>query len=421
MVRHLPAALLAALLAVWQPTGHAAAVSGGELTWRADDRHANVSGPLAEAAALQPALASPQRAGGLLQAELRHTQALGAGLSLQANALLAHERREGGDAADRSRLNELHLAWDGGPWQLSAGKKVLGWDVGYAFRPNDLVQQEERRQLFGQTPEGRPLLQLEHFGADTAWALVAVQPSRWDDAPERQRGPREAALAARVYHRAGGLDLHGFARQGRHTGASLGAALAWVPTDTLELHASWRLLRRHEAWAIALPDGPLATRDPWRPVLQGTAVQALMGAQWTGGPALSLLAEWWHDGQAPSDEDWRQWAGRNTLLRQLAAQPGLRAAAAGNLAWQAARLAAQQLRRDNAYLRLAWQPEAWTLAVDMLFTPADRGRIVSASAQWKGAQWRIDAALRVYGGPDGALLAQLPLRRSALLALTRPF
>jgi hypothetical protein len=60
------------------------------------------------------------------------------------NALLAHERPAGGSGRDASRLNELHAAWDLGAWQLAAGKKVLGWDVGYAFRPNDVVQQEAR-------------------------------------------------------------------------------------------------------------------------------------------------------------------------------------------------------------------------------------------------------------------------------------
>ena len=52
---------------------------------------------------------------------------------------------------------------------------------------------------------------------------------------------------------------------------------------------------------------------------------------------------------------------------------------------------------------------------------ANRGRVLTAALQWKGDQWRVDASLRVFGGPAGALYAQLPLRRVALLALTRSF
>ncbi len=411
----------AVLLALLLLAPAARADGGGELVLRLEGRSPNDSGPLASAVALQPGLAGPQRSGRLLLAELRHAQPLRAGLALQGKLLLGHAWPQGGTPVDRSRVDELHLAWDGGAWQASLGKKVLGWDVGYAFRPNDVVQQEERRALLAQAPEGRPLLQLEHFDADTAWALVAVQPERWDQDRTRQRGAREAALAARLYHRVGSLDLHGFARHGRHTGASVGAALAWVATDALELHASWRAMRRHDGLWLDLPEGPLARQDPWRAGTLGAARQWLLGAQWTGGPSLTLLAEWWHDGQAPSDQTWRQWSARNALLHELARQPAVRSAVAGNLAWQASVLTATALRRDNAYVRLSWQPEDWTLAVDVLLTPSDRGRAASASVQWKGPQWRVDAAWRVYGGPQAALLSQLPLRRSALLAASRPF
>jgi hypothetical protein len=401
--------------------GTAAADSSAEFTLRADGRSANDRGPLAQADALVPGLAPATPSGLTLQTELRHTQRLGGGLALHGNGLLAHERLEGRRGRDASRVNELHLAWDLGSWQLAAGKKVLGWDVGYGFRPNDVVQQEQRRTQFGQTPEGRPLLMAEHFDADTAWTLVAVQPGRWDDGLARQRGAREAALAARAYQRLGALDLHGYARQGRHTGASVGAALAWVASDELALHASVRGFRHHDGWAL---DGDAATpaaSNPWQPALRGGGTQWLLGGQWTGGPSLSLMVEAWHDGSAPSDDDWRRWGARGAALAAIATQPALRAAAAGNLAWQATPLAAANLRRDSGYVRLAWQPADWTLSVDALVHPADRGRIVSAAVQWRGDRWRLDASLRTYGGPATAVLAQLPQRRSLVLAATLGF
>ena len=398
-----------------------AADSGGELTLRFDGRRAADQGPLALAEALRPGLASATPSGLTLQAELRHTQRLAAGWSLQGNVLLAHERLQGRSGRDTSRVNELNAAWDLGAWQLSAGKKVLGWDVGYGFRPNDVVQQEQRRTPFGQTPEGRPLLQAEHFNADTAWTLVAVQAERWNAALDKQRGAREAALAGRVYTRLGALDLHGFARQGRHTGSSAGLALAWVAADELELHASARAYRRHDGWALAADAPTLSPLNPWQQALQGGGAQWLLGGQWTGGPNLSLLFEAWHDGQALSDADWRRWRGRNAALASAAIQPARREAAAGNLAWQATPFDAPSLRRDNLYLRLAWQPTDWTWSIDALITPTDRGRMLSAAVQWKGDRWRLDASLRHHGGPADAVIAQLPVRRSALLAATLAF
>ncbi|MBK7060157.1 MAG: hypothetical protein IPH51_06445 [Rubrivivax sp.] len=417
-MRTLPIALLLCSLAL---PAVAAADSGADLTLRADDRSAADRGPLAQAEALQPGLAPATPSGALLQAELRHTQRLPAGLSLHGNVLLAHQRLQGGAGNDGSRVNELDAALDLGPWQLSAGKKVLGWDVGYGFRPNDVVQQETRRTQFGQTPEGRPLLMVEGFSAESTLALVWANPQRWNQRADDQRGARESALAARAYTRLGGLDLHGFARHGRHTGASTGLALSWVAGDALELHASARVFERHDGWTTGPTDRSLQATNPWQQQTLGGGSQWLLGGQWTGGPRLSLLFEAWHDGTALSDAQWRDWGTRNRALATLAQQAAWRGAAAGNLAWQATPFGSASLRRDNVYARMAWQPEDWTLSVDALLTPADRGHIVSAALQWTGDRWRIDAGLRWYGGPAASILAQLPTRRSALLAATLTF
>src|SRR5438876_102038 len=82
-----------------------------------------------------------------------------------------------------------------------------------------------------------------------------VNPQRTRDDADAQRGARESALAARWYRRSGALDGYLFGRWGQHTQASLGAALAWVAGDELELHASARVLQRHDGWTMR--SGPL--------------------------------------------------------------------------------------------------------------------------------------------------------------------
>lgn len=96
-------------------------------------------------------------------------------------------------------------------------------------------------------------------------------------------------------------------------------------------------------------------------------------------------------------------------------------ATAGNLAWQATPFTATNLRRDNLFVRAAWQPERWTLSLDALYAPSDRGRVRTAAAQWQGEQLRINAAWRVYGGPPDALFAQLAQRSVGVLAAIWPF
>lgn len=396
-----------------------------DLSLRAEARQASAAGPLTAAGALQPDLKTAAADTATWQAELRGARHLRLGsraLGVHGNVLLAREHAAHGAGEDRSRINELHATLDAGAWQFAAGKKVLSWDVGYGFRPNDLVQQEERRTLWGQTPEGRPLVQAEYFSADTAWSLVAVQPERWHDTADTQRFAREAALAGRVYRRAGAWDLHGFVRHGRHSGASVGTAVAWVATDELELHASLRAVRRHDAWRsdAAVPAASLLQHNPWQVRTVTGGSQALLGASWTGQLQQSLLVEAWHDGQAPSAAQWRDWTARNRALSSLPLQPGwpaaLRAAVAGNLAWQATPLQSIHLHRDNLFVRLAWQPDAWTASLDALVTPVDRGRIVTASLQWQGDRWRLVGSWRQHGGPAAAVFSQLPVRRNLGLA-----
>ena len=114
----------------------------------------------------------------------------------------------------------------------------------------------------------------------------------------------------------------------------------------------------------------------------GHASQWLVGANWTGAAQQSILVEWWHDGTALSDVEWDDWSARNVALAVRAALPhvpaGLLRGIGGNLAWQASPFAAMNLRRDNLFVRLAWQPEHWLVTLDALLTPADRGRVLTA-------------------------------------------
>lgn len=393
-----------------------------ELRLHWDARSANPAGPLAAANQLSPGIAPPGRSAAVAEAELRHTlhtRIAGQAWSLGTGLLAWGEQPEGRAATAHARVNELYLGTELGALSLSAGKKVVGWDVGYGFRPNDTVQQEARRTLLASNPEGRPLLQLEHFGADTATALVWVNPQRLNDPADATRGAGESALALHGYRRSGAADWHAFARAGRHTGASLGAAVAWVAGDETEVHASWRALARHDGWASTAGASPNpVTANPWQQQTQAGTSQWLLGLTWTGQQQQSLIVEAWHDGTAPSDAQWADWRARNA---GLLASPAPAVARAGNLAWQSSPFGGQSLRRDSIFIRASWQPEAWTLSLDALVTPADGGHAVTAAVQWQGNRWKLNAAWRVHGGPADALVAQLPQRQSGVVAATLAF
>ncbi len=394
-------------------TCRAANEFGGQTRPSWTEQAANPNSPLAQAAQLNPDIAAVPRNGATLETELR---ASGHGLS--GTVTLQGQRLEGTAATGQAWVNELYAATGSAGWQFSAGKRIAAWDVGYGFRPNDVVQQETRRTLLTTTAEGRPLLMAEHFDASTAWSFVAVNPTK----PRAQRGAEEPAFAARVYQREGSVDWHGFARYGARTGGSVGAAAAWVANDALELHASLRYLNAADSTAIDPAAAGLVGSNPWSDARVRHASQLLIGGTWTNAEQVSLLAEAWWDGTALSDAQWKDWTARNRQLAALAGTPAPAAAVAGNLAWQAQAFgASSNLRRTNLFMRVSWTLDKWQPALDVLYTPADAGRTVTASLGWQGDRVRVDAGWRQYGGPGEAVLAQLPARRVAYLAGTWTF
>lgn len=409
------AAVLYASLATMPAVADINPISGpisGQLRLQSNLPRANANGPMAQANRLQSGTLTEPHHSTVLQAELR-----AAGNNWRAMATLQSPALDASNHSGSAWVNELVASHDVGLWQLSVGKQIVSWDVGYAFRPNDVVQQENRRSLFANTLEGRPLLMAEHLDADTAWSLVRVNPGKSSD----QTGGDEPAWAARLYQRQGAVDWHGFARYGTHTGASVGAAAAWVAGDALELHASAGFMRHAQRPQRdpATPD--LALSDPWQ-TTRSSATQALLGGTWTHASQISVLLEAWWDGAAQSDAQWRDWQARNQRLASLSALGLPASALAGNLAWQAqALVAASSLQRRNLYARLSWEYEAWQPALDVLYHPADGGRMWSASLLWTGDRVQAQAGVRLNSGPADSVMRQLPTRRQVYFSGVWPF
>ena len=375
------------------------------------------TGPLADAQAVQAGHVGQPRSSAAAWAEW-HAEYRG----LSARGALRQERVQGQATQSESWLNEWQASGGFEGWQFSAGQKIVGWDVGYAWRPNDVVQQEARRSLLATTAEGRRLLMAEHFTADTAWSVVWVNPG----VSRQRRGAEEPALALRAYRQAGAVDWHGFARWGQRTRGSVGAAASWVANEALELHASLRWQARADGLGFDTSRDPtdavLFTHSPWQTADLKVVRQGLIGGTWTHASSHSLLVEAWWDGAALSAAQWHQWRLRSQGLRAWAATPAPAEAVAGNLAWQAQAFTARpNLHRRNLYLRWSATHEAWQPALDVLWHPADGGQLWTASSGWQGDRWRVDAGWRQAAGPARAVLMQVPTRRTAYLAASWAF
>jgi hypothetical protein len=252
------------------------------------------------------------------------------------------------------RINELSLERPLAGGFATAGKKVMSWDVGYAFRPLDVVQQEDRRALNPVTLAGVPMLAWEAFDESRAVTVVWTNPGHG----KRGQPQDDGALAVRLYRQQGSTDQYGVLRASARNGLEGGVSFSHVASEALELHGSVLLQQRHDAWVY----GP---RMPPRWQRREGGGKALAGLTWTTESKFSVLGEAWLD----------------------------RTAAGG--------------RQRNVLLRASQTEGDWEVAADVLWQPgqgtAAGSRITSLAASWKASPWLLSASLRHFSGAAGAV------------------
>jgi len=264
--------------------------------------------------------------------------------SLQAGELRWHDgplrsvltatRVDGHNA--RLRMNELSYDGAAAGGFFTAGKKVMSWDVGYAFRPLDVVQREDRRALNPLALEGIPVLAWEHFNADSATTIAWANPARGQASnPGAQRD--DEAVAIRQYRQRGARDEYAVLRISRRNGIEAGASFSQVASDGIELHASilWQQRPAHGGKALA-------------------------GFTWTTESKFSVIGEAWTDRSAMPGQQ------QNRFLR-----------------------ASQYLDDLEISADMLWQPRSGHV---------QGSRTSTVSAGWKTGPWVLSASYRRFEG-----------------------
>lgn len=323
---------------------------------------------------------------------------------------LRHLARDGAGGEAKGILNQLYVDGEFAPGAAyTVGKKVLAWGVGQGFRPLDLIQREDRRQLNPPPLEGVPLLAWQRYDANTSLTLAWSHPGY--GAADNDRD--DPGLAAYGYALRDGADYHAVARFSRRHRVEAGIGWARAVGEEWAFHAAALYQRRALTPLNRLADAgiaPLAAADPMAEAARHDAFKAVAGAQWTGQSGFGVLLEAWYDGEAYRREQWR------ALDRLAAAQRGLAGAVPqawidGNLAWSSRAFERPNLLRENLLLRLSYDADEWKSSLECLTTPRDGGRVVSAATTWQGNRQRVVLGLRHLGGGAASAYAQAPQER----------
>ena len=320
-------------------------------------------------------------------------------------------------------INELYYEPTLFGERFSLGKKILSWDVGFGFRPLDVIQRENRRSIFASTLEGVPYLAWETFTAEDAWMLVLANLGRGLAGMVKN----DESLALKYFRRFDNTDVHALLRVSRRNRLEAGASFSSVVGESLEWHASLLQQARYEKTfntLIGRSGLPLSASDPFVTQTNRQGRKALLGATWTGESGISLLVEAWYDRSAHSAAEWRAAAALARRQVALLGRPGIaESAVLGNLVYGTRAFEQPNLLKKNLLLRLSHRTEGESFepAIDILYTPEDGGRVITASLGYEANRYRIDAGLRVYGGDADSAYRLLPEKRVAYVALQAAF
>ena len=357
---------------------------------------------------------------GRLEQEVRGR--LGPASLLLTGTVFSEERRT---ATTRLLANEAYVDFGAGENHFTVGKKILSGDVGYGFRPIDVIQRELRLRVLPPALEGVPNLTWERFTKDTAWSVILANPGHG----QRSDPKRDGSLALRYYRRSDGTDVHAVARVSDRYRLETGAAISTVPNESLELHASFLVQRRGErAVTLAEPATTSALLDPDRAVgvaTVNTPRKALAGFTWTWESGWSVIGETWWDGTAPTAAGWQTLAAQARRRSALLGLPGVPSAAvAGSLAASTRLFQAPSVSGRSALVHLSWTDPAgggWTASLDVLRTLEDGGWTATAAVGWEADRVRFDAGMRRFGGRPDSAYGLLPERSIVFLGASLAF
>ncbi len=293
-------------------------------------------------------------------------------------------------------LNELYYDTVMAEQELSFGKKIMSWGVGYGFRPLDVLQQENRQLIYSPTLEGVPLMDWEYFGDNTAFTLAYINPLHGTDSDNLD----EESLAFKYYYLWDNTDIHAIARLSRRNKGEVGIGFTNIVNDNLEWHGSFLYQHRyHKKLNRLIAEGSelLASDNPMIEQFFHSGIKTLIGFTWSNSAGISLLGEFWFDKAAYSETQWNQL--RDLTLSQLQLIGKVPDSAIyNNVAANSQFFSQANLLQQNLFLRLSFDGDTVDGALDWLFTPQDGGWVLTASLSHESNQQRFELGLRTFGG-----------------------
>lgn len=328
---------------------------------------------------------------------------------IQGQALLRNQLRHGHSAENKAILNELYWDTQVANQDISVGKKVINWGVGFGFRPLDVIQKENRRRLYNTPQEGVAMFVWEHFGSTTSSSVIIANPHHGKE----NEATEDASFTFKLYQLQDSADLHAVLRLSERHHWEAGGGISYVVGDHLTWHASLLYQKHYQRLLNTLVKTstgiPLASNDPLQQVTFEDGIKALIGSSWTSSAGWSILGEIWYDTEAYTSKHWHDLVSLTEQQHALLNQQDIpQKAVFSNIAASSRYFQSENLLRWNTLIRLAYDGEDMDPSLDLLYTPEDEGHVLTLNLSHQYNRHQVDFILRRYGGPSDAAYQLLP-------------
>ncbi|MDX1810664.1 MAG: hypothetical protein R3240_01835 [Gammaproteobacteria bacterium] len=307
-------------------------------------------------------------------------------------------------------LKEAYYDFSAKDVDFTLGKKVLSWGVGYAYRPLDLIQQQNRRLLVTQNLKGVNIGSASFYTGSTAITLLITNQTILAQ-QDYQADKYEEAI--KIYSLLGDWDLHGVVHYSEDYGASIGAGFSTVVGEGLELHASSIYRSRYSRYINTLVETnqTLATADPIIKKKYNDCVNAVIGFTWTSHSRITIIGEAWHDGTAHTYDEWaamRDLTRRQQQLLNISPLPAPRENIEAQITGNQRYFSGVNLLQNNLFARLSYDGEKTDPYIDALLTPDDGGMVLTAAVEHKMRQnILMYTGIRYFTGKSGSVFREL--------------
>ncbi len=325
------------------------------------------------------------------------------GLSLLTGAELQQLRDE--DDTAKGYLYELFYDFSLASIDFSVGKKRIGMGVGYAYRPLDMIQKEQRQALNVTDIDGVPLISAARF---TETGMVSLLYVNHLQVNEELTSSGDEEWAVRGYNLINDLDLQWLLHHDSQRKTSGAVGFSWVSGEAFELHGSIRIQGEYQAEPAYLYN-PISMTFDASPNIEQHGVVALLGMTWTSRNGLSVIVEYWQDSMAP---DKSFWEGVISDLSYVRSGGAVTIQNAKQLSTLANRIEygfdQSNLVQKSLFVRCAYDGDWADPSIDVTLYPDDMGYTLTLRAEREFYQSQnIEFGMRVLGGGRDSLMGNI--------------